>query len=531
MRLVCIFLALVVFGTSGCYKSVEESMKEKKSLRINISREPTTLDPRKVFDPSHRAIVSMLFEGLTKLGKDLSVRAAAADSIELSPDRLTYTFHLREHKWSNGTEVTAGDFEKTFLDCLNPLFPSPQAHLLYDIQNAQECKQGKVSPSSVGVRSLDSKTLQITLKHPNPCFLQILANSALVPICRSQEEKKPSWPNHPGFACNGPFMLESWDRGVEIVLKRNPLYTGGSSPQIDTVRITLIDNETSALHMYASGYIDVIGTPFSQIPMPYLKDLKAQKVLYVRPVAASMYCSFNTSAYPFNNVNLRKALATAINRQEIIEHITMLDDEPALGAIPPILKKGKVLKVIRDGDVQAARQYFELARQELGIQAKDFPPITLYYWPFELNNKISQTLQQQWAKTLGLKIKIEMIDFKTLLTKVQNGTYQLAIFAWSAEYADPLALLQQFRLPNDAKNYCRWESAPFNACLDASALEADPEKRLELLEKAEAILMEAMPIAPLFHWNFPLLIQSRISGFTLDPLGMVSLENITLSEK
>jgi oligopeptide transport system substrate-binding protein len=505
-------------------------MKEKKNLRINISREPGTLDPRKIFDPSHHAVASMLFEGLTKLGNDLNVCCAQADSIEISDDHLIYTFRLGDHQWSDGTPVTAYDFEKTFLDLLDPAFPAPHAHLLYDIAYAQECKQGLLHLSSAGIHSLDAKTLQITLKHPNPCFLQILANSSLVPICRAQEENDPAWPNKPLFCCNGPFVLDVWNRGVEVVLKRNPRYTGLRQPKIDAIRITMIDNETSALHMYASGYIDVIGTPFSQIPLAYLKDLKEQNALYIRPVAASLYCSFNTTAYPFNNSNLRKAFSTAINRQEIVEHITMLGDAPALSAIPPILKQGRTVAAIQDGNEAVARQYLHLACSELNIDANNLPEITLYYWPFELNNKISQTLQQQWADTLGIEVRIEVIDFKRLLTKVQDGTYQLAIFAWSAEYADPLALLQQFRFHNDAKNYCRWESDKFNHLLDASALEPDVDKRLDILEKAEAVLMEEMPIAPLFHWNFPLLVQPRVSGFALDALGVVSLDNISIND-
>lgn len=504
-------------------------MHDKKNLRINISREPGTLDPRKVFDPSHNAIVSMLFEGLTKLDNGAGIRCAGADSIEISNDRLVYIFHLGDHKWSNGTAVTAFDYEKTFLDFLDPAFPTPRSHLLYDILNAQECKQGLVDLKLAGIKALDDRRLQLTLKHPNPCFLQILASSALVPICKAQEIKDPNWPNNPLFICNGPFLLDSWNRGVEIVLKRNPNYTGRSKPKIDGIQITMIDNETSALHMYASGYIDIIGTPFSQIPLPYLKDLKEQNVLYIKPVAASLFCSFNTTLYPFNNANLRKAFSTAIHRKEIVEHITMLDDEPALSAIPTILKQGKSLKIIQDGNQNLAQEYLRLALSELKIDVRELPEITLYYWPFELNNKISQTLQQQWAKTLGIHVNIEVIDFKRLLDKVQNGTYQMAIFAWSAEYADPLALLQQFRLPAGAKNYCRWESAKFNALLDESALEPDVDKRLAILEKAEMVMMDDMPIAPLFHWNFPLLVQPRVSGFALDALGLISLDNVSIS--
>jgi len=505
-------------------------MKEEKTLRINISREPGTLDPRKIFDPSHHAIAALLFEGLTKLMPDMTICCAQADSIEVSLNRLVYLFRLGQHKWSDGTPVTAHDFEATFRMLLDPEFPAPHAHLLYDIEHAQECKQGLLPLDAVGIRSLDAETLQITLKHPNPCFLQILANSYLVPICQAQELNDPTWPTRPSFVCNGPFVLEGWDRGVEIVLRKNPAYAGRVHPKIDAIRITMIDNETSALHMYASGYIDVIGTPFSQIPLPYLKHLKEQDVLYVRPVAASLFCSFNTTLYPFTNANLRKAFATAINRREIIEHITLLDDEPALSAIPSILKRNKPEHPIQDGDALAARQYLELALKELKLTLDTLPEITLYYWPFELNNKISQTLQQQWEEALGITVQIQMIDFKHLLTKVQEGTYQMAIFAASAEYADPLALLQQFRLQSGAKNYCRWESTKFKALLDKSALEPDIDKRLAILAQAEDVLMQDMPIAPIFHWSFPLLIQPHVSGFMLNALGIVSLDDVAIEK-
>lgn len=531
MRVLFTILSFLLFTNCACQKTTTETMKtSEKVLRINISREPTTLDPRKIFDPSHHAVAAMLFEGLIKLDSNLTVRFAQADSVEISSDRLVYTFHLASRKWSNGTEVTAVDFEKTFLDLLNPNFPAPHAHLLYDIKNAQECKLGTLPLSNAGIRSLDNKTLQITLKHPNPSFLQILANSSLVPICHANEEANPNWADQAGpcFVCNGPFVLNSWDRHVELVLKSNPHYSSGARAKINEVHITMIDNEASALHMYASGYLDIIGTPFSQIPLSYIKDLKEKKLLTIQPVAASLYCSFNTSAFPFNNTNLRKAFSTAINRREIIEHITMLGDEPALSAVPSILKKNRSKTWIQDGNSEEARRYFNQALSELNISAADLKGITLYYWPFELNYRISQTIQQQWLQNLGVKVNIEVIDFKSLLTKVADGSYQLAIFAWGAEYADPLSLLQQLRLPNDAKNYCRWHCTRFNALLDESALESDPDKRLDILEKAEDILMQDMPFAPIFHWNFPLLIQDRVSGFSIDPLGIIHLENVSL---
>ncbi len=491
-----------------------EMKKREKVLRVNISREPTTLDPRKVFDPSHQAVISMLYEGLTKLNPDLTTSLAQAESYEVSADRLIYVFRLGNHRWSDGSEVCASDFEKTFLDLVDPKFPTPHTHLLYCIKNAQECKRGNVSKECVGIRVLDVKTIEFTLERPCPFFLQILATPALVP--------------YSGDLFNGPFILDSWNRRVELKLRPNLQYSSKKA-HLDSIEITMIDNEISALHMYASEYLDIIGTPFSQIPLAHLKDLKDQNLLKIQPVAASLFCAFNTNSPLFQNANLRKSFATATNRREIIEHITLLDDEPGLGAVPSILKRGRSKTWIQDGDGEKAREYLSVALAELNLSIEDLPPITLYYWPFELNYRISQTLQQQWQNALGIHIQIEAIEFKSLLAKVAEGSYQIGIFAWTADYGDPLSLLDRFRLSSDPKNYSRWESAKFTELLDASSEITDPYQRLEILEEAEEVLMDEMAIAPLFHWSFPLLVQSHISGFSMNPLGTVRFEELSIS--
>ncbi|MBS0624901.1 MAG: peptide ABC transporter substrate-binding protein [Verrucomicrobia bacterium] len=498
-------------------------------LRINVSREPPSLDPRKVFDPSHSAIISMLFEGLTRLEADLSVSLAQAEAIEISKDRLKYTFRIGPYLWSDGTAVTADDFAKTWLDLLDPRFPAPNAHLLYDIKNALKAKQDKVPLSEVGIRALDEKTLEIELSHPSPSFLQVTASQALFPVCQTHDAKDAEWPTKSGsgFVCNGPFISSSWKRGMELMVRRSPTYQGRHPPRLDAIQISMIDNETSALHMYANGNLDIIGTSLSQIPLPYLKDLWQQKSLKVYPVAASLFCAFNTNAFPFNNPNLRRAFATAIDRKEIVKHVTQLEEELGLAAIPSVLK-GKKTAYVSDGNGKLAREYFKQAMAELKIDPKEFEKITLYYWPLEVNYHLAQTLQQQWLKNLGIKIQIEVIDFKSLMAKVNDGTYQMAIFAWTAEYGDPIALLERFRNKTDTKNYCRWHNESFNELLDLSAAEADSEKRALIIEKAEALLMGEMPIAPIFHWNFSYLIQPEVKGVTIDPLGRIAFDKISI---
>ncbi len=514
-------LLVAILMISSCQKLPEKS----KVLRVNISREPTCFDPRKVFDPSHQMLMSLLFEGLFKLELDLTVTCAQAQSYEISSDQLTYTFHLGAHVWSDKSPVTAHDYVQTFLDILSPQFPSPHSHLLYDILNAEEAKKGTAALSEAGIRALDPKTVEIRLKRPNPCFLQILASPYLVPICRRQEDKNPGWAMNPNLISNGMFTLAAWVPKAEISLKRNRNYSGRFPAKINGIHISLIANEMSALHLYGNGFLDLLGAPLSQIPLPYLKDLKERESLVVNPVSASLFIGFNTQLAPFDNVHFRRALSLAIHRRDIIEHITLLDEEPGLCPIPSVLKLSPSSGSIPDGNEAEAKKELEIALQQ--IPKKSLKNLTLYFWSMEVNYLIAQTLQQQWRNVLDLEVKIEVIDFKSLLSKVKEGSYQMSIFAWSADYADPIALLHRFRYSHDALNYSRWENQRFSALLDSSAFETDPIKRAAILEAAEALLTEEMPIAPLFHWNFSLLIQPEVKGFAMDPLGHIHFDQLS----
>ena len=522
-RVLFLFLLLV-----SCSKQPRPNQMKRDAqvLRVNISLEPTTLDPRKVFDPSHHAVISMLFEGLTKLNSDLTVSLAQAESVDISPDQTVYTFKIGPHRWSNGLAVTAFDFAQTFLNLLDPEFPAPCAFLFNDVLNAKECKRGEIGPEKVGIRALDEKTLQFTLCHKSPHFLHILASRILVPICHAEP---PSFEQASGkFISNGPFLLTSWDRHVELILKKNPHYKGAYPSKLDEVHVTLIDNEISALNMYASGYIDILGSPFSYIPASYLKELKNQNILQIYPVAHSMYVSFNTAVYPFDNPNLRKAFAYAINRQEIVEHISMADDEPALRPIPSILTPSK-REWIKDADLPLAKSYLDKAFEEMGINAKSLEPLTLYYWHSELNCRLAQVLQKQWRDNLGIDVKIELQDTMVIQSKIRDGSCKFGVFAWFAEYGDPLALLERTRVKNNNKNYSRWHSDRYEEILNASSFAATPEERLAILEEAEAVLIDEMPFAPIFHSSYPLLVKPHVKGFSMNPLGHVQFENLSIT--
>jgi oligopeptide transport system substrate-binding protein len=503
---------------------------EERTLRMNIYREPGTFDPRRQSDMTSDALLRMLYEGLTRVNSDASIEPAGAEAIEISEDRTIYTFHLTDCKWSNGEPITAFDYAQTWLDLLDPKFHAPNAHRLTPIKNAMLAKKGEVPLFEVGLSALNECTLVVELSSPFPGFLHLVGNSYLAPIYHKNEETYPNWyiePHH--HVSNGPFHLTKWSKGIEIQMARNPHFRGKRS-NIDELHMTIINNDSSALHMFANGNLDLIGTTLSPIPLSYLKDLKERDALHTTPVAATHFISFNIHEFPFTNVNIRKAFATAINRKNISEYITQLDEEPALGAVPPILKKGRRPAWISDGNIDLAKEYLEKGIQELGITKSDLADLTFIYFSWEATTKIAQAVQQQWLECFGINVNLEAKDPKTAFAMTADGSYQFGMFLWQADYCDVSSLLERFRYAKEFKNYPHWHNPEFVRLLDASSLEIDPEKRLDILEAAEKILVDEMPIAPILHHTFAFMMQSKVEGFTLNPIGQIYFDEISLKE-
>ncbi len=508
---------------------IGKTLRKEQSLQTNIFSDPLTLDPRRQSDNTSEALLRMLFEGLTRVNSDMTIEPAVAESIEISADRTIYLFHLAECKWSDGSIITAHDFEQTWLDLLDPSFDAPNAHLLIPIKNAMQAKRGEVSLSQVGIQALDVSTLRIELSAPFPAFLHLTAIAYLAPICHRQEQLYPKWSTEPEHhLSNGPFRLSVWKSEQEIKLDRNPHYRGALS-KLDSVHFLILNTDASALQliMYANGNLDLIGTTLAPIPLAYLKDLKARHALYTAQVAATHFLAFNVHRFPLNNINIRRALSTAINRRSIIEKITKLDEEPALGAVPPILKKGRKVNWIQDGDAELAHQYLEKGLQELNVAKQALDGLTLMHGTQEIPFKVAQAIHEQWLDTLGIHVKLECKEMKLVYAAATERSYHIGLFSWLADYCDASALLERFRYADEFKNYSHWSHPGFNELLDASS-RLDPDQRLEILEQAEKLLIDEMPIAPLFHGTFAYMIQPHVKGFVLNPLGQISFDELSI---
>ncbi|MCI5051768.1 MAG: peptide ABC transporter substrate-binding protein [Simkaniaceae bacterium] len=521
-------LFLLVFCTSCSKKPPEQ---QRQSLNVNFAFEPLTLDPRKGGDYISSSMHFMLFQGLTRYTPQSSTALALADQVEISNNRLTYTFHLREAYWSNGDPIVAADFEHSWKSMLDPSFPAPNAYLLYPIKNAKRAKNGEISTNEVGVRAINDKTLVVELRKPTPYFLELTSFCALFPINHKVELNNPNWHevHNEDFVCSGPFSLKEWRTKDLITIHKNPKYWNHCEISLEEINISLIESSMTAYQMYENGDIDLMGTCFSEIPIDSIPHLVANQLIHSNPIGATSFITFNTTRFPLSHPKLRRALAYAIDRKSIVDDIKQLGETIATGPVAPILKGGKTTEFYEDANLPLARKLFQEAIEELGILKPDLK-FQFAFMTYNFNERVAQEIQQQWKKAFDIDIPLIGVEIKTFLDTLNRRDYDLALFSWSAQYRDPMNVLDRFKYKNTPKNYADWENLRYAKILNQSEKIPDAQKRYEFLEKAERIFTSEMPVTCLYHWNMSYLKKDYVDGFYISPIGSVHLDNVKIKK-
>lgn len=513
-------------SSSRTAPAAEPAKSGPKVFRFSISSEPSTADPALADDNISNMVVSSTFDGLTRKGLDGKFHEAAAEKIETSEDGLTYTFHLRDAKWSNGDPVTARDFEYAWKRALNPQTASDYAYQLYYLKKGADYNAGKAGKDDVGVKALDDKTLEVQLEHPTPFFLELTAFATYYPVNQKVAEANPKWAmeanTHVG---NGPFKLETWAHKNKMSFVKNDSYWDKDNVKVDRLEVAMIEDQNTELSMFDNDQLDWAGGPFSTLPTDAIPALKDSGKLNVIPVANTYWYQFNIEQPPFQNEKIRKAFGYAIDRQAIIDHILQAGQLPATGLLPPTMAV-KPDGYFRDHDTELAKQLLAEGMQELGISK--LPPITLIFNTNEAHKKIAEAVQDQWKQTLGVEVKVVNMEFKVYLDTMDSGNYQIARRGWVADFNDPVNFIEIFR-EKRGNNNTNWTNARYNELLRQAAQEREMEKRKLLFGQAEQILMDEMPLSPIYFYTVSWLSGDKVAkGIYIDALGNGDLKYVEM---
>jgi oligopeptide transport system substrate-binding protein len=510
-----------------------EKSSVPQEIAVNINTEPFSLNPGLANDATSGGVLLQTFEGLTRIDKDGKPQPAMAEEITPSEDLKTYTFKLRDAKWTNGDAVTAEDFVYAWKWALDPANESQYAYQLYYIKGAQAANTGEGSLDDVAVKAVDEKTLEVTLENPTPYFLELTAFYTYFPVNSKVAQENPDWAADAGesYVSNGPFKMSEWSHSDKIVLEKNENYWDAEAVKLERIEMFMINDPNTELSMFDNGELSWAGSPFGTLPTDVLPQLKDEGKLNVQPIAGTYWYKFNTEQKPLDNKNIRKALAYAIDRKAIVENITQGGQIPAMAAVPPSMMAENEKGYFADHDVEKAKEFLEAGLKEMGLSsASELPAINLSYNTSEAHQKIAQAIQDMWAKDLGVEVTLDNAEWKVYIDKLHSGDYQIGRMGWLGDYNDPINFLELFRDKKGGNNDTNWEHPEFKQLLIDSASEADPEKRKQMLKDAEEIFIDEMPVAPIYFYTNTWVQNEKLTDAVVSGLGDIQLKWAYIAE-
>lgn len=489
---------------SGDKGSDGEKSDVPQELRVNINSEPPSLHPGLAKDSTSGTVLRQTMEGLTRISKDGTPEPAMAEKIDISDDQKVYTFTIREAQWSNGDPVTANDFEAAWKWAIDPANQSEYAYQLNYIEGAEAANTGGGSLDDVGVKALDEKTLEVKLVNPTPFFQELTAFYTYLPFNSKVAEANPDWANDAGenYTTNGPFHMIEWAHSDKIILEKSDTYWDKDAVKLEKIEMIMVNDGNTELSMFDNGELDWAGAPTGALPLDALPALKEEGRLITETIAGTYLYKFNTTVEPFNNVNIRKAFAHAINRQELIDNVTQGEQLPAMALVPPTMFPENEKGYFKDNDVETAKEFLQKGLEELGYSdVSELPAITLSYNTSEGHQKIAQAIQDMWSQNLGVDVTLDNQEWAVYLDSVHALDYQVARMGWLGDFNDGINFLEAYRNADGGNNDTGWEDPKFQELLAQSATETDADARQALLRDAEAVFMDAMPIAPIYFYT------------------------------
>ena len=508
---------------------------------VQLGPNPETLDPalNAAIDGGNTLIT--IEEPLLIIDENNEVQPGQAESYEVSDDGLTWTFHMRDGlKWSDGSDLTAADFEYSFKRLASPDTAAPYAETVVGmidgyqdaIGNPDEDGNTTTDPDwdALNVRaSEDGKTLTVQLSYPCSYFDKLASFVATSPVQQATVEANgDAWCTEPDtYVCNGPYMITEWTPSERIVLSKNPYYVGGwDSSKIvsDTITLLLLEDSSASYAAYNSGEAQLVkDVPTDEIPS--LTRAEDGGDFYLDEIMGTYYISLNDQEEPFTDVRVRKALSLAIDRDYVANTIMQGIYTPATALVGPgiVDENGYFMDNANGGEPYISDDYEANLEEAKSLLAEagypdgeGFPTITYSANDAGYHIPVAEYLQQAWGE-LGITMNIDKVEWSSFIPMRRAGDYDISRNGWSMDYNDPSNMLELFTT-NNGNNDGKYANPEFDQVIEDSRV-ADKTTHFEKLHEAEDILMNDAACIPVAYYNDFWLQSPSLKGTWHSPYG------------
>ncbi len=503
-------------------------------LHYGNGSEPQGLDPHVVTGVPENHIVRALFEGLAvKNPYTLEPEPGVAERWIFSDDKRVITFFLNPNaRWSNGDPVQASDYVWSWQRALDPAMGNQYSYMLFPVKNAESFAKGKISDfEKVGVKALDQRTLEVTLNEPTPYFIQLLDHYSTFAVhpptikkFGMSTDRYTKWTRAENIVGNGPFVMTEWKLNRRIVVKKSPTYWDRDKVGLNGVVFYPTENSVTEERMFRVGQLHyTAGVPLDKIPI--YRDM--ENTPYVQaPYLGTYYYLLNTNKKPLNDVRVRQALSLSIDRDILTSTVLQGTAFPAYSITPPDTL-GYYPPRLFGYDPDKAKELIAEAGYPDG---KNWPGIEIIYNTSEAHRKIAVAIQQMWSSVLNIQVTLSNQEWKVYLDSVDQMEFDIARRGWIGDYVDPNNFLDLF-ISEGGNNSTGYANAVYDdLILKKSTKAADRESRYQIFYRAETMLMQAMPIIPIYTYTSKHLIHRSVKGLPSNLMDSLNLKYVWLED-
>lgn len=524
-RISCFLLMPILCGSLLLFLVPDahtESLHTKQGLaasqilkRANGS-EPQSLDPHKSEGVPSANIQRDLYEGLISEAANGDLVPGVAKKWTISPDGTRYHFILRrDARWSNGDPVTAQDFVFSWRRIVDPKTGSYYSQTLAPVLNAESIIQGKKKVTDLGIRAINQYELEVKLKGPTPYFLGLLTHSSTYPVHPPTVKKYGDQFARVGtLISNGAYVLKAWSVQSYILLERNPYYWDDKNTTLQQVYYYPIEDQSSELKRYRAGEIDISeSVPITQ--MDWLRKNLADE-LHIATYLGIYYLGFNLTQAPFKgNKKLREALSMVIDRKILVEKILKSGETPAYSWVPPNVANYEIVEYEwKDWPMQKRIERARQLLKESGYGPGKPLTVEYRYNTSQNHKKVAIVVASMWKKALGIKTRLYNEEWKVFLAnrKAKKVT-QVFRSGWIADYNDAYSFAELMHSQHGV-NDSGYDNPQYDALLEQSAREANQDKRRQILQQAERIMLNDYPVTPIYYYMSKRLVKPYVGGYS-----------------